>query len=101
MDINYLGVAIALTTFIIIGIFHPIVVKVEYLCGTKPWWLFLIIGIMAIIGALFIGNTYLSSVLGVFGASCLWSIGELFQQRKRVLKGWFPMNPRRKNEYEN
>lgn len=101
MNINLLGVAIAFTTFLIIGVFHPVVVKVEYYWGTKPWWLFLIIGILSIIGALFIEITYLSAVLGVFGASSLWSIGEIFQQRKRVLKGWFPKNPKRADEYEN
>ena len=26
-------------------------------------------------------------------------IKELFEQEKRVLKGWFPMNPKRKDEY--
>ncbi|MBQ5875082.1 MAG: DUF4491 family protein, partial [Alistipes sp.] len=26
----------------------------------------------------------------VWGASSFWSIGELFEQRKRVEKGWFP-----------
>ena len=29
----------------------------------------------------------------------LWGIGEVFHQRERVRKGWFPMNPKRKNEY--
>jgi len=101
MDINLLGVAIAFTTFLVIGVFHPVVVKVEYYFGTKLWGLFLCIGIVAIIGALFIENTYLSAVLGVFGASSLWSIGEIFQQRKRVLKGWFPKNPKRAHEYED
>jgi len=24
---------------------------------------------------------------------------ELFEQRQRVIKGWFPMNPRRRDEY--
>ena len=28
------------------------------------------------------------------------SIKEIFDQRKRVLKGWFPMNPKRKHEYD-
>ncbi len=27
-------------------------------------------------------------------------IGELISQEKRVLKGWFPMNPKRKEHYE-
>ena len=41
----------------------------------------------------------LSSIVGVAGASLLWSIGELFEQKKRVEKGWFPMNPKRKDDY--
>jgi hypothetical protein len=31
-----------------------------------------------------------TSACGVFAFSSFWSIGELFQQRKRVEKGWFP-----------
>lgn len=46
-------------------------------------------------------NVIVSSILGVLGASCLWSIGELFEQKQRVKKGWFPMNPKRKEEYED
>lgn len=101
MELYYAGIVIAICTFLIIGMFHPIVIKVEYYYGTKPWWLFLLVGIICIIFALFIENILLSSVLGVFGASSLWSIGELFEQRKRVKKGWFPMNPKRAGEYEN
>lgn len=39
------GIIIALSTFLIIGIFHPIVVKTEYYFGTRPWPLFLALGI--------------------------------------------------------
>lgn len=97
----FTGIIIAVSTFLIIGFFHPIVIKVEYHTGTRYWWVFLILGLASIIGALFIENDILSSLIGVFGASSLWSIGEIFSQRKRVLKGWFPMNPKRKHEYEN
>lgn len=90
MELYYAGIVIAICTFLIIGMFHPIVIKVEYYYGTKPWWLFLLVGIVCIIFALFIENILLSSVLGVFGASSLWSIGELFEQRKRVKKAGFP-----------
>ena len=95
----YKGIIIAISTFLIIGIFHPIVIKAEYRWGTRPWWIFLVVGIAAIIGSLFIEDVMLSSLLGVFGASSLWTIGELFSQKKRVEKGWFPMNPARKDEY--
>ncbi len=91
----FIGLIIAIGTFLIIGAFHPIVVKVEYYYGTKTWWIFLLLGIGAIIGSLCIGEIILSSMLGVLGASCLWSIGELFEQKKRVEKGWFPKNENR------
>ena len=87
MEFYYKGVLIAISTFIIIGIFHPIVIKVEYYFGTRLWWLFLVTGILSV------------CAFGVLGASLLWSIGEIFDQKKRVEKGWFPMNPKRKDEY--
>lgn len=89
------GITIALATFFIIGVFHPIVIKTEYYFGTRPWWLFLLAGIVCIVGSLCIESTLASAIVGVIGASCLWSIGELFEQKKRVEKGWFPRNPKR------
>ena len=38
----------------------------------------------------------LSILLGLLGAGCLWSIRELKEQAKRVERGWFPKNPKRK-----
>ena len=99
MEIHFTGVIIAISTFFVIGLFHPIVVKTEYYFGTRPWWLFLIGGLLCVFAALCVENVLASSVLGVIGASFLWSIGELFSQKKRVEKGWFPMNPKRKDQY--
>lgn len=99
MDINYIGLIIAVVTFFTIGIFHPIVIKWEYHFGTKGWWIFLLAGLGFIAGSLFTESQTLSTVLGVIGCSCLWSILEIFEQRERVLKGWFPMNPERAHEY--
>lgn len=95
----FTGIIIAVSTFFIIGLFHPIVIKAEYYWGTRPWWLFLVGGIVCIFCSLLLENTILSSIVGVAGASLLWSIGELFEQKKRVEKGWFPMNPKRKDDY--
>ena len=100
MDLHFKGMVIAISTFLIIGLFHPIVIKVEYHYGTRPWWIFLVLGIASIVSALFISDIMLSATFGVLGASLLWSIGELFEQKKRVEKGWFPKNPKRKDEYE-
>ena len=45
----FTGIIIAISTFLVIGIFHPIVIKVEYHTGTRYWWLFLLLGIACIV----------------------------------------------------
>ncbi|MBP3419162.1 MAG: DUF4491 family protein [Marinifilaceae bacterium] len=97
---NFEGIVIGVSTFLIIGMFHPIVIKSEYHFGTKCWWLFTIFGIACTIASLFIGNTLLASITAVIGFSSFWSILEIFEQRERVNKGWFPANPKRKGEYK-
>ena len=96
---HLLGLAIGIVTFLIIGFFHPIVIKTEYYFGTRPWWIFLIVGIGSVVGSILIANVFWSSLLGVFGFSSFWSIKELFEQRERVIKGWFPKNPKRSSQY--
>lgn len=91
----YQGLIIAVSTFLLIGLFHPIVIKSEYYFGVRCWWCFAIVGVACIVVSLFVAQVLLSSLLGVLGCSCLWSILELFEQRERVRKGWFPRNPRR------
>lgn len=90
------GLIIAIATFFTIGLFHPIVIKTEYYFGTRPWWLFLLFGLAFIIASLFVANTIISPILGVVGYSCLWSILELFEQKKRVERGWFPKREKQK-----
>lgn len=97
---NYLGLITAVSTFLIIGLFHPIVIKSEYYFGTRCWWVFLVLGLLFIALSLMVANAMGSIVLGVIGCSCLWSILEIFEQRQRVKRGWFPMNPKRKDEYK-
>lgn len=87
---NYNGIIIGVLTFAIIGIFHPLVIKGEYYFGVKCWWVFLIMGIISTIASLCVSDMLFSTLLAVWGASSFWSIGELFEQRKRVEKGWFP-----------
>ena len=97
---NYSGLIIAVITFLVIGVFHPIVIKGEYYFGTRCWWVFLLAGIAFIVASLMVSDDMLSPILGVVGCSCLWSILEIFEQKERVKKGWFPMNPKRKDEYK-
>lgn len=94
------GLVIGICTFLIIGFFHPVVVKAEYYWGTRCWWIFLVLGILGVIGSVIITDLLISSLLGVFSFSSFWTIKELFEQKERVKKGWFPMNPKRRNEYK-
>ncbi|EFE90642.1 hypothetical protein GCWU000341_02726 [Oribacterium sp. oral taxon 078 str. F0262] len=93
---NCFGLAIGLGSFLMIGLFHPIVVKSEYYFGKGIWPLFAIVGIFSLTASLLWKDLLLSSLLGIFGSSCLWSIRELYEQAHRVKKGWFPKNPKRK-----
>ncbi len=93
------GLFIGISTFLIIGLFHPVVVKAEYYWGTKCWWIFLVLGIAGVIASLSIDNVILSSLLGVFAFSSFWTIKEVFEQEERVQKGWFPKNPKRKYKF--
>lgn len=92
------GIALGACTFIIIGLFHPIVIKAEYYFGTCCWWCFLVLGIVTGWASIVVDDTLWSSVLGVVAFSSLWSIKEVFEQRERVRKGWFPANPKRRGK---
>lgn len=97
-DNHLLGLAIGIATFLIIGAFHPVVIKAEYHFGVRCWWVFALAGALMIAASIAVENVFFSSVLGVIAFSCFWSILEVFQQRERVRKGWFPRNPKR-NDY--
>ena len=90
------GLTIGILTFLIIGLFHPVVIKAEYYFGTRCWWWFLVLGILACGASVWVSDIVISSLLGVFAFSSFWTIGEVFEQKKRVEKGWFPKNPKRK-----
>ena len=68
---HLVGIVVGAATFLIIGVFHPFVIKGEYYFGVRCWWAFAVSGVAAL-------------------AASLWGIGELFEQRERVAKGWFP-----------
>lgn len=98
MEIHFAGLLLGLCTFLTIGIFHPIVVKTHYYFGTRPWWVFLLVGLAGATGALFIADLFWSALAGIVGFSSLWTIKELFEQEERVRKGWFPDNPKRRRK---
>lgn len=90
-----LGLIIGLCTFLVIGLFHPVVIKCEYYFGVKCWWWFLLLGVAACIMSVILTDVFWSALAGVVGFSSFWTIKEIFDQRERVRKGWFPANPRK------
>lgn len=95
---NLLGLVIGIATFLIIGLFHPVVIKAEYYWGTRCWWIFLLLGLGGVAGSLATDNVLVGALAGVFAFSSFWTIKELFEQEERVRKGWFPANPKRQKQ---
>ena len=95
---HFTGLIFGVATFLIIGLFHPLVIKGEYYFGVRIWWIFALMGVVTIAASLMIENILISTLLAVWGASSLWSIGELFEQRRRVERGWFPKREKREKE---
>ncbi len=95
---HFSGITVGLATFLIIGIFHPIVIKAEYHFGKGCWWAFALSGAGFAALSLFIDSQIWATITGVTAFSCFWSIQELIEQEKRVKRGWFPANPKRKDK---
>jgi hypothetical protein len=92
--LNFQGVLIGLAAFFIIGLFHPLVIGLEYRYGKKVWWLLFIPGILFIILSVFLTRFY-SIISGCIGFAFFWSTWEIFMQHERVMKGQAKRNPGR------
>ena len=95
MELNIEGILIGIASLLIIGLFHPIVIKCEYYFSQRVWPVFLVTGLLLLAAALFVQGLF-SILLALIGVACLWSIREIKEQAQRVAKGWFPKNPNRK-----
>lgn len=95
---NLTGLLVGLATFLVIGLFHPLVIKAEYYIGVKSWVVFAVAGVAFSVGSLLVEGFVVSTLLGVVAFSSFWSILEVFEQRERVRKGWFPEGPGHKKD---
>ena len=98
MNIN--GIIVGAAVFLIIGICHPVTIKLEYYYGRKGWWFFFIAGLAFTAASLMLKGQILSTIAGAFAFSCYWGIHEVLSQEMWVLRGWFPENPARHDYYE-
>ena len=73
-DYNLTGLLLGLCSFLIIGLFHPLVVKGEYYLGVRCWWGFLLLGIAAGVCSVLADGFFVQTLLGVLAFSSFWSI---------------------------
>ncbi len=85
--------------FLIIGVFHPFVIKTEYYLGKRALPLFVLPGIFSAAAAFFLGGL-IGILFAVLSCTCFWSIGEVTEQYNRVERGWFPAGPGHKPDKE-
>ena len=97
---NLSGLIVGVAVFLIIGICHPITIKMEYYWGKRSWLVFCAAGVIFTVASILVDGMILSTILGAAAFSCFWGIDEIISQEMRVLRGWFPENPARHEYYE-
>ncbi len=90
------GIVLGGATYIIILLGRYSCIAGEYYFTKKIWKLFLGLGLLSLVLSLFVSNLMLSGILSITGFTYLWGIKEVIEQEKRVHKGWFPKNPKRR-----
>lgn len=76
MQLYFEGVILAICTFLIIGVFHPLVIKTEYYFGTKPWIVWLISGLVMLYFRLIHKRHILVGIIG-----CHWRFALMGDRR--------------------
>lgn len=78
---NFKGIVLGAVSFLIIGIWHPIVIKGEYHWGAKKCApLFAGIGAACMALSLRLKNVMANTAVALFGFSALWGILEVKEQ---------------------
>lgn len=95
MEINMIGIAVALATFFGVWLGHVSVRKIER--ETVNLWIpslaALTLGIGLGTASFLTSNLILSAVCGILGVTLLWDTFEFFRQQKRIKHGHAPANP--------
>ena len=81
---QYAGLIIGVYTFVMIGILHVAVVRVERVIGAHIWPGFVVLGAVCGATSLMTVDVLVSALLGVSGFLFAWSGPELRKQRERV-----------------
>ena len=93
---NFFGLFLGMATLLIIGLGFLWVIRSEYYLGLLWWPYILGLGILMVIGSLFVSSDWVSALMGISGASVAWGSTELKEQAVRAEMGWYPFNPKPK-----
>ncbi len=81
---QYAGIIVGTYTFIMIGVLHVAVVKIERVIGSHIWPWFVALGLILGVASLMVDDVMTSALLGVSCFLFAWSGPELRKQRERV-----------------
>lgn len=95
MDLNYMGLVAALSTFLGVWFGHVAVRKIESVAPTLwlPIAAFAIAGLILEWFSLIVSSLLLSAAFGILGFTLLWDAFEFIRQQNRIRKGHAPANP--------
>jgi hypothetical protein len=82
---QYAGIIVGIYTFIMIGVLHFAVVKIERVIGSHIWPWFVVLGLVFGVASVMVSDVLASALLGVSGFLLEWSGPELRKQKERVL----------------
>ena len=95
MDLNYVGLVAAMSTFLGVWFGHVAVRKIESISPTiwLPTAAFAIAGLAVEWLSLITSHFLLSTATGILGFTFLWDALEFTRQQNRIKKGHAPANP--------
>ena len=87
MNFQWVGLILAISTFVTIAMGHVLVRKLHPLFGTRLGIPFMVFGSVVMAISVFLDSNLLSGVLGIVAITTFWDGLEFFRQEKRVKKG--------------
>ena len=84
---QFAGIILGLITFVMIGVLHVAVVKIERIWGSQIWPGFIVLGLLFGVASLLVDDVLVSALLGVNSFLFVWSGPELKKQKERVEQG--------------
>ena len=92
---NTFGLLIGIATLFIIGFGFVWVIRGERYLGLLWWPYFIGLGIILVVGSLFIPSIWGSALIGIFGGSLIWGSTEFKEQAIRAELGWYPFREKK------